>query len=209
MSIVIRTPQNLISRHTDAFTVSLIFFLIGFMLGLQPEYSQPIIEQAKKREIEPTATATNFKSILINNGLISGIIWAGWFFTPFFGLAYLPPAIMVYNVGAAFGAVVSYVSPMQSIVTIFSFGIIEALGFIFSLTSTLLFPKYALQKLIGETVRFSETFTDAATLILYSFMFIFVGAFIEALLINPMTQILAVILGAAITLYIIRLLWVR
>jgi uncharacterized membrane protein SpoIIM required for sporulation len=206
MSIVIRTPQNLISRHPDAFTVSLIFFLIGFMLGLQPEYSQPIIEEAQKRQIEPTATATNFKTILINNGLISGIIWAGWFFTPFLGLAYLPPAIMVYNVGVAFGAVVSHVSAIQSIITIFSFGIIEALGFIFALSSSLLFPKYVLQKLLGKTVYFSETLTDAATSMLYSFLLISTGAVIEALLINPVTQILAIIIGTVTTIYIIKFL---
>jgi hypothetical protein len=206
MSIVIRTPQNLISRHPDAFTVSLIFFLIGFMLGLQPEYSQPIIEEAQKREIEPTATATNFKTILINNGLISAVIWIGWFMIPFFGIAYLPPAIMVYSVGAAFGAVVSYVSPIQSIITIFSFGVIEALGFVFALSSSLLFPKYVLQKLLGKTVYFSETLTDAATLMLYSFLLISTGAVIEALLINPVTQILAIIIGTVTTIYVIKFL---
>jgi len=206
MTIAIPTPQKLITKHTDAFAVALIFFLIGFMLGLQPEYSQPIIEEAQKREIEPTATTTNFKTILINNGLISAVISVGWFLTPFFGIAYLPPAIMVYNVGAAFGAVVSYVSPTQSIITLFSFGIIEALGFIFALSSSLLFPKYVFQKLLGKTVYFSETLTDAATLILYSFLFIFGGAVIEALLINPITQMLAIIIGTITTLFVIKLL---
>lgn len=201
MPITIHTPRKLISKHPDAFTVSLILFLIGFMLGTQPQYSQPIIEEAQKREVEPTAVATNFRQILVNNGLISCVIWSGWFLTPFFGVAYLSPAIMIYNVGAAFGAVVSYVSPTQSAITLLSFGILEASGFVFALAGSLLFPKYILQKLLGKPVQIAETFTDAATLLVFSFLFVFSGAIIEALLINPLTRTLAVTSGTIITVF--------
>ena len=204
MSIVIHTPRRLIAKHPDAFAVSLILFLIGFMLGTQPQYSQPIIEEAQKREVEPTAMTTNFKKILVNNGLICSVIWAGWFLSPFFGIAYLPPSIMVYNVGASFGAVVSYVSPFQSILTLLSFGILEALSFLFALAGSLLFPKYAILKLLGKPTQFTDTFNDALTLLFYSFALLFSGAVLETLLINPLTRIIAVVGGLIVTFFAIR-----
>jgi hypothetical protein len=204
MSITILTPRNLIGKHPEAFAVSLILFMVGFMLGLQPQYGQPIIEEAKKREVEPTAIATNFKQILANNGLISAVLWSGWFFTPFFGVAYLPPAIMVYNVGAAFGAIVSYVSPLQSVMTLVSFGILEASGFVFAFAGSLLFPKYAILKLLGKTTQFTDLFTDASTLLFYSFVLLLCGAILETLLINPLTTMFAVASGLIVTFLVVR-----
>jgi len=201
MPIAIHTPRTLISRHPDAFAISLILFLIGFMLGMQPQYSQAIIEEAQKRQVEPTATITNFKEILLNNGLISAVLWLGWFLPLFFGIACLPPAIMIYNVGAAFGAVVSYVSPAQSVITLLSFGILEALGFILALAGGLLFPKYVILKLFGKSVQFIEMLKDTVTILFYSFMFLFSGAIFEAMLINPLTMIVGLIGGLLTTFF--------
>jgi len=184
-----------------------MLFLAGFLLGTQPEYSQVVIEKAQENQVEPTATVANLKQIFINNGLISTIIWSGWFIVPLLGVECLPPALMVYNVGVAFGAVLSSVSLTQGIITLLSFGVIEALAFIFAMTGSFLFPKYVILKLLQKTVSIADTFRDALTCLFYSFILLMVGACIESLLINPLTAGLAVMFGIAITAVTVWLLF--
>jgi len=193
-------------KHIDAFAISLMLFLAGVVLGLQPSYGQKIIEEARKKEVDPTALLVNFRLILFNNGLIALLSWAGWFTIPFMGVDCNPPSLMVYNIGASFGAVIGNVSPIQTLLTFVSFGIIEALGFIFAVAGSLLFPKYLLLKILGKSVSLMEILKDSATLLFYSFVFIFGGAIFEAFLIYPMTTVFAIIGGAVTTFFLIYFL---
>ncbi len=206
MALTIHTPRTLLTKHSDVCAISLILFLIGFILGLQPQYGQPIIEEAQKREIEPTATYVNFRDILTNNGLIASLGFVGWFLFPFWGLMVLPPTIMVYSIGATFGAVVSYVSIPHAIITLCSFGIIELFGFLLTTAGGLLIPKYALYKIVGKTIEFTETVKDAFSFLLYGIICLFLSALFEALLINPATTAVAILIGVLATAFMFLLL---
>lgn len=165
-----------------------------------------IIEEAQKREVEPTATYVNFKEILVNNVLIASVSLVGWFLFPFLGVAIIPPAIMVYSVGTTFGAVLSYVSTTQAIVTLCSFGIMELFGFLLATAGGLLFPKYALYKLLRKTIEFTETVKDAFSFLIYGIICLFFSAVLEALLINPLTMAIAILIGITATIFTIFML---
>jgi len=203
MAVAIYTPRTLINKHFDALAVVLVLFLIGFMLGLQPEYGQSIIEKAREREVEPANVRLNFQAILVNNVLIAFFSWSGWFLFPVMGTEFIPPAITVYNVGSAFGAVVAH-NPLQSLISLLTFGIIEATGFIFATTGGMLFPKYILLKLFRKPVEIAETLSDAAVFLAYAAFLLLISAFIEAFLIYPVTSAFAVLFGVIITVLIFR-----
>ena len=204
MSITIHTPRKLIEKHTELFALALCLFFIGFLIGLQPEYGQPIIEHAKQIEIEPTATFTNVRAIFINNGIISVVGWVGWFLTPVMGLDYFPPTIMIYSVGAAYGAVAGYVSAFQFLVTLVSFGVLEAVGLIFGFVAGMLFPKYVFMKLTGKNAAFSEYAGDMLTLMFYSAVALLAGALFEAILINPLLMVIGIIGGVVATFFFLK-----
>jgi hypothetical protein len=195
LSITIHTPKKLIQKHLDLFIIAVGLFLIGFFYGLQPKHAEPIIRQAKEIPVDPYATLTNIKAIFVNNMLISIVSWLGWFMFLLFGLKFFPPLIMVYNVGAAYGAVASYVSSGQFILTLAIFGVVEAIGLIFGLMAGLLFPKYILMKILGRDVSIVNYAQDSLSFMLYSAITLLIGAFLESLLLNPVTAILGLICG--------------
>jgi len=203
VSITIHTPRKLIHKHPTVFAISLLLFFVGVLLGFKPEYSQEVLEKVREQHIEPTAVAVNVKSILLNNGLIAFVLWGGWFPALFLDLSYLPPAVMVYSVGIAFGTVFSTSSPINSVLTFASFGLIEALSFLMACSGGLLFIKYIVLKISRSPVSFIEILKDAATFLVYSMIFLFTSSVLEAFLINPSTTMLSVLAGIAITVAIV------
>lgn len=204
MSITIHTPRKLIDKHPELFVLAIGLFLIGFTIGLQPEYAEPIIKKAKEIELDPYDTLTNIRAIFVNNGMISVMTWTGWFITPILGIDYFPPIIMVYNIGAAYGAVAGYVSFPQFILTLGSFGIMEAVGLIFGMVAGLLFPKYVFMKLTAKNVAFSEYALDALALMFYSAVALLAGALFEAILINPSVTMVSVAGGVVTTFFFLK-----
>lgn len=207
LSITIRTPRKLIDKHPELFVLSIGLFLVGFMIGLQPEYGQPIIEKAREIEINQYDTLANIRAIFVNNGMISVVTWVGWFLAPILGIQYFPPIIMVYNIGAAYGAVAGYVSLPQFLLTIASFGIMEAIGLIFGMVAGLLFPKYIFMKLTGKSVEFSDYASDALALMFYSAVALFAGALFEALLINPTIMVVGIAGGLVATFFFLKVIF--
>lgn len=200
----LQTPRELAAKHPEIFVISLVLFIFGVAIGFQPEISEQIIRQAQETTINPYAMTDNFWMILSNNGLISSIAWIGWFVFPFFGLSYFPPTIMVYSVGATFGAVTSAVTPLRSLITLSSFGVLEASALLLGISAGLLFPEYVFLKVMRKQVNFQELLVDSGTLFLYSGLFLVIAAFFETLLLNPSTTWIAVIVGSAAT---VSLLW--
>ena len=207
MSITVHTPRKLIQEHLDLFVIAVGLFLIGFTYGLQPEYAQPIIQHAQEIHIDPYDTLTNIRAIFVNNMLISIVTWLGWFMLPLFGLECFPPSVMIYNVGAAYGAVASYVSLEQFVLTLATFGVIEAVGLIFGMMAGLIFPKYALMKILGRNVSFASYAQDSLSFMFYSAIALLIGALFESLLLNPMTTVLGVISGLVISIFLLRLIF--
>ena len=206
MSITVHTPRKLIQEHLDLFVIAVGLFLIGFTYGLQPEYAQPIIQHAQEIHIDPYDTLTNIRAIFVNNMLISIVTWLGWFMLPLFGLECFPPSVMIYNVGAAYGAVAS-VSLEQFILTLATFGVIEAVGLIFGMMAGLIFPKYALMKVLGRSVSFASYAQDSLGFMFYSAIALLIGALFESLLLNPMTTVLGVISGLVISIFLLRFIF--
>lgn len=200
------TPFNLIRKHLDVFIFSLSLFVCGFLFGLQPSVGEPIIEQAKNIQINPYETLANTRKIFLNNVFISAALWLGWIATPVFGLQFFPPFIMVYNVGATFGAVAAYVSSVQFLVIMLTFGVLEMLGVVFGMTAGLLLPKYVIKKLVS-TASFADYAYDSLLFMFYSAFTLLIGAFFEALLINPYTAVVAVAVGTVITAFTVKLFW--
>lgn len=207
MSIAIHTPRKLMEKHTELFALALCLFLIGFFVGIQPTYGQLIIERAQEIKIDPNATLTNTRAIFVNNGVISVILWAGWFVMPLMGTECFPPTIMIYNVGAAYGAVAGYVSFAQFLITLGSFGIMEAAGLIFGLVAGLLFPKYVFMKFTRKSVTFSEYALDSLALMFYSAVALLAGALFEAVLINPLISIVGAAGGLVTTFFFLRFIF--
>lgn len=201
MSISIHTPRTLIDKHVELFALAVALFFIGFIIGLQPEVSQPIIEHAQQMQIDPYNWAGNLIAIFVNNTAISAVTWVGWFIFPIFGFGYFPPIIMLYSIGTVFGAVISYVSPLQSLLTLASFGIMEATGLIFGMTAGLMFPKYVLMKITAKEAALGDYTKESLTLFLYSIIALGSGALLEALLINPVTQLISVAGGTICTFF--------
>jgi len=203
LSTAIHAPKQLIQKHKEVFLISTLLFLIGVIVGIHPQYGKPIIEHAREIEIDPYAVATNFKSIFINNGLISLILCVGWFIFPFYPDCF-PITVMVYNVGSAFGAVLAYANILQFFVSILTFGLIEALGFIFGLSAGLLLPKYAIQRLLGKPANLSTYLLDSLTFMLYSLSSLVISAFLEAVLLHPALFSIAFIIGVICTFAYLR-----
>lgn len=197
------------SKHKELFTLALALFIIGIIIGLQPEVSQPIIENAQQMQIDPYNFTGNLTAIFINNSVISIIIWLGWFLFPVLGLGYFPPTIMLYSVGATFGAVFSYVSPLQSLLTLFSFGILEASGLIFGMSAGLVFPKYVYMKITRAEVVFGDYMKDSLMLFIYSIIALGIGALLETNLINPLVQSIAAISGIICTFVFLRFIFTK
>lgn len=201
MSVTILLPSSLIRKHGDIFLVSLCLFLIGFMFGTRPQYSQPIIEEAQKTTLNPENTSENFRLILFNNAFIAFIATIG-------GIIFIPTVnIAIRNIGMTYGAVISTSSIGTSAILLGTFGLLEASAFLLSITSALLFPKYILQKLTGRLTSISETTVDALMLFIYAILILIPSAILEATLINPQTQSTAIIVGVLTTIIILYILW--
>lgn len=198
----ISTPRQLLGRHYEVFLLAIGLFLIGFVIGVLPQNQQSIISEAQKMSINPTAVLTNIRAIAVNNGEIALIIYLGWFFMPVLGVGAFPPLLMIFNVGQVFGAVTSYAS-YSSLFILPSFGILEALGYVFAMASSLLFPKYAILKVLGESVSLAGILGDAFTLLGYSFLVVLLAGSLEALLINPPTFWFAVGIGTITTIVVL------
>ena len=207
MSVTIYMPRKLAEKHLELFVLAIALFFIGFLIGTVPEYGQPIIERAREMELDPYAMIPNFKAIFVNNGAIAAFIWGGWGIAPFMGLEYFPPSVMIYNVGAAFGAVVANTTPLQALLTLASFGLIEATGFVFALSGGLVLPKYVLMKITGQSVVLSEMLRDSFTLLLYGFIALGSGALLETLLINPITMAVGASGGVVSTFLFFRFIF--
>lgn len=209
LPITIYTPRALIDKHIELFTLAFALFLIGVIVGLQPEVSQPIIEHAQQMQIDPYDLVGNLQAIFVNNAAISAVTWVGWFIFPIFGFGYFPPNVMLYSIGATFGAVISYISPLQSLLTLASFGIIEASGLIFGMTAGLMFPKYLLMKITAKEAALGDYTKDSLTLFLYSIIALGSGAFTEALLINPVTQPIGGVGGVVGTFFFLKFVFAK
>ncbi|VVB52300.1 Uncharacterised protein [uncultured archaeon] len=196
---MIQPPCTLFKKHLDVLVITLMLFFAGFAIGLVSPYGQAIVENARNRQIDVTDITGNFQMIAQNNGMIAAMGWVGWFVFPVFGINYFPPSVMIYSVGASFGAVASAVSPANLAISLMSFGVLEALSLVFGIAGGLLFPKYVALKLFKKPVSLSETIVDSGTLFLYAGAFVAVAAMLEAFLLNPATMLFAVVMGVLIT----------
>jgi len=203
LSSVVHAPRQLIEKHKDIIIISVMLFIIGFVVGFHPEYGKPIIENAQKIPINRYAMSSNFKSIFVNNGVIAIVLCFGWFIFPFHPDC-IPFAVMVYNVGAAFGAVAAYTYISQFLASIISFGLIEALGYVFAMSAGLLFPKYVVLKLLNREATLSSYVTDSLAFMLYSFVSLALAALLEALLLYPIFYLSSIALGIISTFLYLR-----
>ncbi|MCS7124572.1 MAG: stage II sporulation protein M [Candidatus Bathyarchaeota archaeon] len=201
------TPKGLIQRHYDLFICAVIFFFYGFVHGLTPKYAQPVLEEARKLTFDPYRTSANIISITFNNGMLSVVLWLGWILMFFLGLSFFPITVMIYNIGVPFGAVASNLSIPNFVGVMLSFGILELLGYLFSVVAGLVLIKYVIFKLLRHPVSINEAMVDSFSLFAYGFAFIILGAFFEALVLNPKLSIIGLALGTLCTTLVLHWLW--
>jgi len=189
-------PSMLVRRHFHVFFFALAVFLAGCILGTTPQRTQEIMEEAEKIEIDVYNIPENIRRIYVNNAVIGIILFIASF------TVILGANIMLNNVGVVFGAVVFNVPPLWAIVTLSSFGVLEALSFTFIFTAGLLIPVYGVKKLVGYSdTSFVETLSDCLWLLIYGLCLLLPAAVIEALLINPNTVLYALTSGPIITIF--------
>jgi uncharacterized membrane protein SpoIIM required for sporulation len=169
---------------------------------MQPTRTQEIIEEAETIEIEPQNIVQTATRIFLNNAIIAFVTLLGSIII-IYGVN-----LAINNIGAVFGAVTITLTPINALLVLGTFGILEFLGFLFALMAGLLFPKYLIVKLLYHN-SFRDFFTDSSLSFFYSIVFLGIAAVVEALLLNVETALLAFLIGAPLTVILLRLLFER
>jgi len=192
--------SNILDENRPVLVATFILLFIGFLLGFRPQFYEPVIKQAQEISEEsfrdiPLSTF----SIFSNNAQVAVYSAIG-------GFVLLPTLYLaIFGVGVAYGAIAATTPTWYFLLVLATFALLELYALVLAITAGLLFPKYALSRVLGQSETFRETLKNAGVLLGLSIALLIPSAFIEALFLysaafNPNILISSSLLGLFVTI---------